>query len=132
MEFGVTYLDLRDLAHMCVMDSINFPQCKPMSYISVGRGVIPFSGRFGMAESPTDRRRSAQMRGNHGVIRGKSLAHDPMGNSIALDHIYRKFPTSANHKFPIFVVQVGRGSISLCMRPIGEPIGGSSTNGPKQ
>ena len=70
-EFRVTNPDLRDFGHMCVMDSINFAQCKPMSYISVGRVVIPFLGHLGTAESLTDWRRNAEMPENHGVIRGK-------------------------------------------------------------
>ena len=42
MESGVTYPDLRDLGHIGVLDSINVAQFKRMSYISVGRVVIPF------------------------------------------------------------------------------------------
>ena len=42
VEFGVPNPDLRDFGHMCVLDSINFAQFKPISYISVGRLFIPF------------------------------------------------------------------------------------------
>ena len=88
VEFGVTNPNLRDLGYMCVLHSINFAQFKPISYISVGRVVIPFLGHFGTAESLTDQHRHAQTPANHGVIRGKGLAHAPLVNSIALDHIY--------------------------------------------
>ena len=94
MEFGVTNPDLKDLGHICVLDSINFAQFKPMSYISVGRVVIPSLGHPGTAKSLMDRRRSAQMPANHGVIRSKGFVHDPIVNSIALDHICRTYIAS--------------------------------------
>ena len=91
VEFWVTNLGFGDLGHMCVLDSINFAQFKPISYIFVGRVVTPFLGHFGTAESLMDRRCSAKMAAKHGAIRGKDLAHDPMVNSIGLDHIYRLY-----------------------------------------
>ena len=87
VEFGVTHRALRDLGHMCVIDSINFAQFKPISYILIRRVVIPFLGHFGTAESLTDRRHSATIAANHKVRRGKGLAHEQVMNSIALDHI---------------------------------------------
>ena len=68
---------------MCVLDSINFAQFKPISYISVRRVVIPLLGHFGTAESLINRRCSARMAANHAAIRGKGFAHAPMVNSIA-------------------------------------------------
>ena len=91
VELGVTNPDLGDLGHMCVLDSINFAQLMPITYISVGRVVIPFFCHFRTAESLTDRHRNAKMPANQGVIRCKSLAHDWMMNSIALDQIYRLY-----------------------------------------
>ena len=96
MEFGVTNPDLRDLGHMCVLDSINFAQFKLMSYISVGTVAIPFLGHFGTAESLTDRHRSAGIPANHGVISGQGFVRDPRVNSIALDHIYRTYIASGS------------------------------------
>ena len=94
VELGVTDLDFGDLGHMCVLDSINFAQFMPITYILVGRIVIPFFGHFGTAKSLTDRHRSAKMPANQGVIRRKGLAHETMMNSKALDHIYRLFIAS--------------------------------------
>ena len=65
VEFGATNQDLRDLGHMCVFDSVNFTQLKPMSCISVGRAVILFLGHFWTAESLRDRHHSAEMTVNH-------------------------------------------------------------------
>ena len=88
VEFGVTNPDLRDWGHMCVLDSITFAQFKPISYTFVGRSVIPFLGHFGTAKSVTDQRSSAEIQANQGVTRSKGFPPDPMGNTIALEHIY--------------------------------------------
>ena len=141
VQFGATNPDLRDLGHVYVLDSIHVAQFKPISYISGGRIVIPFLYHFGTAESLTDRRRSARMPANHGVIRGKGLADDPMVKSIALDHIYRLYIASGRTcriprvPIPIFphlwCTLRGVTYVSLCAR-LRIQVGGSCTNSPKQ
>ena len=139
--FGLTNPDSRDFGYMCVLHSINFAQCKPISYISVGRVVIPFLGHFGTAESLTDRRRSAETSASHQVISCKGIAHDPLVNSIALDHIYRLYIASGRtcgeshdrqSQFSEFLWCMLRGGpyISLCARS-GIQMGRSCTQGPK-
>ena len=71
VELRVTNPDLIDLDHLCLLDSINFAQFRPISYVSVGSVVLPFLGHLRTAKSLTDRHRSAQMPGIHGVIGGK-------------------------------------------------------------
>ena len=91
MEFGVTNPDLGDFGHMCALYSINFARIVPMSYIFVGRFVLPFLGRFGTPESVTNQRNSKVWPSRYGVIRGKGLAHDPNVTSMALDQVYRSY-----------------------------------------
>ena len=94
VEFGLSNQDLGDFCHLCQLDSIDFAQFKPISYIFVGRILIPFLGHFRTTESVTDRRRSDEMQANHGVTPGKAFLPDRMVNSIALEHIYSLYIAS--------------------------------------
>ena len=118
---------------MCVLYGLNFAHIVHRSYIIVGRLVIPNLGHFGSPGSLTNWYHSGKMPLSHDAICYKGLPHDLMMKSRALNHIYRTYiasgrTCSTSHdchpEFPVFVVHVGRGSISLSMRQIGKRSGG--------
>ena len=90
----MTNPDFRDMGHTCALYGINFARIMPMSYISVGRVVMPILGHFGTPESLTDRRHGIEMPVRYGVICGNGFAHDPVVTSMALDQVYRSYSAS--------------------------------------